>query len=185
MWLLLLVLLWLGLEVASIVYAADLLGSGWMALWATLVTSIIGITVLGRAQQALNPAALMRSTIQGGNPIKAVLRALVPAIAGILMILPGFAGDCVALLLLFPLTRPFVMLLFGGLLLFGIKRLAAKGSLRGAAFMQGMDLGSFGGANSTGGPNPSAHMHHAPRRGGREEIVDAKFDIVDTPKRNP
>lgn len=172
MWLLLLILLWLGLEVASLVYASDFLGSGWMALWATLVTSVIGVMVVGRAKHALNPAQIMRSTMQGGNPIKALMQALVPAIAGLMMILPGFFGDAVALLLLFPLTRPLLMLVFGGLLMLALRRLVAKGNLKGAMFMQGMDFSSV----------KDGHLHHGPRRPGRDTIVDADYRVLDDTK---
>lgn len=168
--LLLLILGWLGLEVWSLIFAADLLGSGWMALWATVVTSVIGVMVLGRAQQALQPAALMRDAMKGGNPFTALMRALVPALAGLLMILPGFAGDALAVLLLFPLTRPLMMLVFGGLLMLALKRLAARGSLQGAAFMQGMNFSQF----SSG-----------PQRARRDAVVDAEFEVVDNPTLPP
>jgi|GEM_PF-6959318 UPF0716 protein FxsA len=168
MLLLLGVLVWLGLEVWSLILAADWLGSGWMAAWATVVTSVIGVSLLGRAKNALDPASLMKSTLAGGNPIQALLNALLPAIAGLLMILPGFFGDVVGLLLLFPLTRPLLKGLAGLLLAFGLRRMMATGRLQGGMFMNGMGA-SFGGQAARTPPRPK----------GREDVVDADFRVLD------
>ncbi len=169
------ILVWLGLEVWSLILAADWLGSGWMAAWATVVTTIIGVSLLGRARNALDPARLMKSAFTGGNPMQALLDALLPAIAGLFMIIPGFFGDAVALLLLFPLTRPLLKGLAALLLAFGLKRLMASGKLQGGMFMNGIGA-SFGGAQ----PRDFA------KRPGREDVVDADFRVLerDTKPRN-
>ncbi|MBZ0231471.1 MAG: FxsA family protein [Deltaproteobacteria bacterium] len=93
-------------ELASIAIVSDLVG--WLATMALLAGAVVlGMTVLaGRGVAIMGRAA---SAMQGGEPVGPVMvdGALV-ALAGVLLVVPGFVTDVVGLLLLVPPARVLV-----------------------------------------------------------------------------
>lgn len=90
-------------ELASITIGASYLGWLWtlaaLAAAGVLGTSVLGgrgVTTLARASQALNQGEAVGLVVADG--------ALV-ALAGVLLVIPGFVSDAVALLLLVPWLR--------------------------------------------------------------------------------
>lgn len=74
-------------------------------LGALLVIAIIGVMIV-RRQGAAAWRSLNQSLAAGRAPSRELADAAVLVLAGVLLILPGFLTDVVAVLLLFPLTRP-------------------------------------------------------------------------------
>jgi len=72
---------------------------------ALLVIGVLG-AILVRRQGAAAWRSLNRSLRAGEPPSKELADATVQVVAGVLLIIPGFVTDVLALLLLFPLTRP-------------------------------------------------------------------------------
>jgi UPF0716 protein FxsA len=75
-------------------------------LGALLLIGVAG-TLLVRRQGASAWRSLNRSLRAGEAPSRELADAIVLVLAGVLLIVPGFVTDVLALLLLFPLTRPF------------------------------------------------------------------------------
>src|SRR5271170_616542 len=99
----LLLLLWPIAEIAVLILVADWIGIGWtlLALLAAGLAGILVIRVLGAASLAELRGALERQEPPAGP----LLRGACVLLAGMLLILPGFIGDAVALLLLIPPLR--------------------------------------------------------------------------------
>jgi UPF0716 protein FxsA len=95
--------LYLLLEVVATLELAAWLGIG-RALLLLLLGAIAGITVLRRERLAL--LALLRRAANLGEPIMpGLLGAALRALAGILLIVPGFVSDAIGLALLIPASR--------------------------------------------------------------------------------
>jgi UPF0716 protein FxsA len=83
----------------------------WFGLLETLLLMIL-ISVLGVLvvrHQGLGAYRRVRDQVRAGNlPAAELVNGLLIVIAGVLLILPGFISDIVAILLLLPPTRAFV-----------------------------------------------------------------------------
>ncbi|HUQ01592.1 MAG TPA: FxsA family protein [Kofleriaceae bacterium] len=93
-------------ELASIAIVSDLVG------WLWTMAALAGAVVLGMSVISGRGVAVMgraRSAMQAGEPVGAVVAdgALV-ALAGVLLVIPGFVTDVVALALLVPPLRALV-----------------------------------------------------------------------------
>jgi UPF0716 protein FxsA len=99
----LLVILWPLAEILGLVLVADAIGIGWtvLALAAAGVLGVLVIRVLGAASLAELQGALARRE----PPTGALVRGACVLLAGMLLIVPGFLSDLVALLLLIPPLR--------------------------------------------------------------------------------
>jgi UPF0716 protein FxsA len=99
----LLVILWPLAEILGLVVVAAAIGVGWtvLALVGTGVLGILVIRVLGAASLAELQGALVRRE----PPTGALVRGACVLLAGMLLIVPGFLSDVVALLLLIPPLR--------------------------------------------------------------------------------
>ncbi len=74
-------------------------------LGALLLIAVLGVMIV-RRQGAVAWRSLNSSLQAGRPPSRDVADGAVLVLAGVLLILPGFVSDVLALLLLFPLTRP-------------------------------------------------------------------------------
>ena len=90
-------------EILVLVAVADQIGIGWtlLALLGSALAGVLVIRVLGAASLAELGQALARREPPAGP----LFRGACVLIAGMLLILPGFISDVVALLLLVPPTR--------------------------------------------------------------------------------
>src|SRR5271155_1890558 len=120
----LLLLLWPIAEIAVLIVVANWIGIGWtlLALLAAGLAGILVIRVLGAASLAELRGALERREPPAGP----LLRGACVLVAGMLLILPGFIGDAVALLLLIPPLRAVLL----GALWRGASRAWAAGAGR-------------------------------------------------------
>jgi UPF0716 protein FxsA len=98
-----LLILWPVAEIVVLIAVADWIGVG-STLLALLGAAIAGIVVL-RVLGGASLAELRRALERREPPAGALLRGACVLVAGVLLILPGFIGDLVALLLLIPPPR--------------------------------------------------------------------------------
>src|ERR1700722_3861633 len=129
-----LLLLWPIAEIAVLIVVADWIGVGWtlLALIAAGVAGVLVIRVLGAASLA----ELRRALERREPPAGPLLHGACVLLAGMLLILPGFIGDAVALLLLVPPLRAALL----GALWRGGRRAwasAADKAAGGAAIIEG------------------------------------------------
>jgi UPF0716 protein FxsA len=120
-----------------------------------LLISIAG-AMLVRRQGAAAWRSLNRSLRAGEPPSKELADATVLVLAGVLLILPGFLTDVLAVLLLFPLTRPVARRPLER----ALQRAAANRVTLIQSFPGGAGRGTFvpgaGPAGAAGGPAGSA-----------------------------
>ena len=104
----------------------------------------------------------LNSSLQAGRPPSRELAdAAVLVLAGVLLILPGFVSDVLALLLLFPLTRP-------------LARRPLERALARAAANQVTLLGAFPGGSRMPGAGPGGLF-------GGGEVVEGEIVEDDGP----
>jgi len=152
-------------------------------LGALLVIAVIGAMLI-RRQGAAAWRSLNRSLRAGEPPSRELADASVLVLAGVLLMTPGFVTDVVALLLLFPLTRPLVRRPLER----AFRRAAADRVTLIGAFAPGRGPGTFtvGGPPPTGVPPTGAPgTGTRPRFGGdvvEGEIVDVEDDRPPGPR---
>lgn len=83
----------------------------WIGLWPTLAL-VVGAAVLGAAllrQQGLSVLTQMRSNVSAGKiPGQAIAYTMMIGMAAMLLIIPGFFTDAIALALLLPPVRAMI-----------------------------------------------------------------------------
>jgi UPF0716 protein FxsA len=137
-------------ELVVFVLVAQWIGVGWTIL-ATLATSVLGWTLLGR--QGTRAIAELRERARTRRSPGAELgNAGLVAAGGLLMVLPGFIGDLIGLLCLLPGTRNVVRGVLSRLvaarLPVGLRSPVRVESVRTAEVPR-TDDGSTGGSGST------------------------------------
>lgn len=100
----LVVLLAFVIEVAVLILVGRLIGVGWTILL-LLATSVLGAWLV-RREGRRTWLALGEALRSGETPNKEMADALLVWIGGALLILPGFVGDVIGLLVVLPFTRP-------------------------------------------------------------------------------
>lgn len=175
------VLLFLVLEITSIIKVGGLLGASG-AIGLLVLGAILGGVIFNLQSQRMRGAMLRGAA--GGNP----LNSLSLYLAAVLFVFPGFVSDFFALLLLFPPTR---LLLLAGAGQYLIRRLGPRlqrmQSFRVYNFGGGNPFEGFGGGapGSSGTSGPSSSMG---RRGGADDddIIEGEFrDVTDLHERQP
>jgi UPF0716 protein FxsA len=90
-------------EIALFIVVGNAIG-----LWATLGVVVLAglVGALALRWQGISTVTRLRSSINGGQlPAQSVADAMMIGLAGVLLIIPGFFSDIVALLLLLPPVR--------------------------------------------------------------------------------
>jgi UPF0716 protein FxsA len=106
----LLLLLWPVAEIVVVIVVAEAIGIGWTVL-ALLGAGLAGLLVI-RVLGAASLVELRRALERREPPAGALLDGACVLLAGLLLILPGFIGDAIALLLL---IKPLRAVLLGAL----------------------------------------------------------------------
>jgi UPF0716 protein FxsA len=129
------------------------------ALLLIIVGSALGVMVMRMAGFAT--ALRTRASLQRGElPGEQMFHGLMLALAGGLLLVPGFISDALGMLLLLPVTRR----LLGRTL----RRRAEAHALRQRAFADEV------------GPRPSAHVPIEPNRPGRQpDVIEGDFERRD------
>jgi UPF0716 protein FxsA len=94
-------------EIAGFVLIGGELGVGLTLAW-VLVAAMVGLALIRKG----GLSALMRldeALRQGREPGSSLIDGAVFVLAGLLLVLPGFVGDALAVLLILPPTRHFLL----------------------------------------------------------------------------
>lgn len=81
---------------------------GWLGLWPTIIivflTAVIGASLV-RSQGIATLASVQKKLQQGEMPTQQIVEGVLLAVAGVLLLTPGFMTDALGMLLLFPTSR--------------------------------------------------------------------------------
>jgi UPF0716 protein FxsA len=94
-------------ELYFIIVVGDMIGALWTVLL-VLMTAVIGVNLL-RLQGMSTLGRAQRNMAQGQVPAMEMMEGVALAIAGILLITPGFITDSIGFLLLLPVTRRMII----------------------------------------------------------------------------
>ncbi len=102
-------------EIALFVQIGGAIGLGWTLL-IILATAMLGARAIRR--QGLNALARAQAQMASGQPpVGEIVHGVLILIAGIMLLTPGFFTDTMGFLLLFPVTRRFILELAAGFIL--------------------------------------------------------------------
>lgn len=90
-------------ELYFIIVVGDMIGALWTVLL-VLMTAVIGVNLL-RLQGMSTLGRAQHNMAQGQLPAMEMMEGVALAVAGILLITPGFITDSIGFLLLLPVTR--------------------------------------------------------------------------------
>lgn len=200
------ILLFLALELVGIWYVGSLLDEQLLVWLVAGATSFIGISLLGRAKDAMDPEKLQGMMLTGGLG-SLVSTVMAPMLGGVLLVVPGFITDLLGASLLFPATRALWIPLVGKLVAATMRAQMKKGGMGAMGGFQGgpgfpgskgapgMDprqqdramkemlaqlekLGAGGGMGATppAGGRPQTKVK---RRKDGEMVRDADFEVID------
>jgi len=112
------------LEIWGIAQMSNWIG-GWMTLWLLIAMAALGIYLI-RIHGSKSWKEIMQQYASGRPPGHAILNAFCIIAGSVLLIIPGFFSDIIALILLLPFTRP----IFKGFMLLWLERLLRSGTMR-------------------------------------------------------
>ena len=90
-------------ELYFIIVVGDMIGAFWTVIL-VLLTAVIGVNLL-RIQGMSTLTRAQRNMAQGQIPAMEMMEGVVLAVAGVLLITPGFITDSIGLLCLIPASR--------------------------------------------------------------------------------
>jgi UPF0716 protein FxsA len=163
-------------EIWSIIKMSDYVGG-----WATLVLLVAGFFFGLQLMRAQGINAMIKASQQAvqsaESPLAPLAEGIVNAFAGILLIIPGFVSDILALIILLPFVR-------NGFARYLAKKGQFKGFAAGGGFGQGKFSGAFGASSFGRGGfgKPSANDDFA-RGNVYDHDGSAKVDAEPAPKR--
>ena len=175
----LIVLGWLALEALSVFLVGELIGLA-MALWLMAVICVVGLSLLGRAREALDPSVLLMRGAGQGFP--GVMDKLAPLLAGVLLAVPGYFSDLLALTLLIPGVR---RLLLKGVVNLGHRYVQRKlGAGAGLPLDLLKQLGNLGQRPTIPGdpfrpPDPKRDRKPPPKQRPGEKVIDADYEVIE------
>ena len=94
-------------ELYCIITVGEMIGAFWTVIL-VLLTAVVGVNLL-RFQGMSTLARAQRNMAQGQVPAMEMMEGVALAIAGVLLITPGFITDSIGFLLLFPVTRQIIV----------------------------------------------------------------------------
>lgn len=118
-------------ELSVLIRVGEVLGT-WTTIGLVLFTAVVGVSLV-RSQGLSTLMQVQQKLTRGEAPGQEIVEGMMLAMAGVLLVIPGFVTDFIGLLLLTPLTRrPIAALVF--------KRM----QLRVVSGLQGGMHGGFG-----------------------------------------
>lgn len=137
------------IELSVLIRVGEVLGT-WTTIGLVLFTAVLGVSLV-RSQGLNTLMQVQQKLARGEAPGQEIVEGMMLAMAGILLVIPGFVTDAIGLLFLTPLTRrPIAALLF--------KRM----QLRVVAGLQGTMHGGFQAGQGPFGPKPQDPFGQAP-----------------------
>jgi len=91
------------IELYFIIVVGEMIGAFWTVML-VIITAVVGVNLL-RVQGMSTLSRAQRNMAQGQIPAMEMLEGVALAVAGVLLITPGFITDTLGFLLLFPPTR--------------------------------------------------------------------------------
>jgi UPF0716 protein FxsA len=138
------------LEIAGFVVIGGRLGLGLTLLW-VLIAAILGLGLIRHG--GLNALTKLQASLnQQREPGHSLIDGAVMVVAGLLLVVPGFVSDVLALILILPVTRNFLL------------RRAAK-HFETRIYRSGSSPGHPGRAGNPAGNGPT--------------VIDGEFEIVE------
>lgn len=111
----------------------------WLGLWATLaivvLTAVLGVQIL--RQQGMGSMQDLQRARQSADPLSPLAHQAIKAIAGLLLILPGFLTDAIGVLLLIPALRNLVIAALASRVQFSTSSDTARQGDRQSDFIDG------------------------------------------------
>lgn len=95
------------IEIGLFIEVGDLIGV-WPTLGLVLLSGVAGVTVL-RRQGMLAGSGMQRAMAGLGDPTAPLAHGAMVMLAGLLLLIPGFFSDAVALALLIPQVRALIL----------------------------------------------------------------------------
>jgi len=157
------------LEIYIIIQVGALVG-GWNAIGLMILVSIVGAWMVRREGLSLL-GRIQRQLAEGSLPTKELVDGLLVAMAGALMLTPGFLTDAFGLFCLFPPTRAIIRTVL-------IARFAGKVQVAGSGF-GAFGPGGPGGAANTGFSGGFRTGHPGPGFGDVVDVGEATVSPED------
>ncbi|GIU09992.1 FxsA family protein [Shewanella glacialipiscicola] len=99
------------IELSVLIRVGEVLGT-WTTIGLVLFTAVLGVSLV-RSQGLSTLMQVQQKLARGEAPGQEIVEGMMLAMAGILLVIPGFVTDAIGLLFLTPLTRkPIAALLF-------------------------------------------------------------------------
>ncbi len=95
------------IELYFIIAVGEQIGAFWTVIL-VLLTAVVGVNLL-RFQGMSTLARAQKNMAQGQIPAMEMVEGIALAVAGVLLITPGFITDSIGLLLLIPASRQFIV----------------------------------------------------------------------------
>ncbi len=90
-------------ELNVLIQVGDVLGS-WNTVGLVILTAVVGVSLV-RSQGISTLMQVQQKLSLGETPGKEIVEGMMLAVAGLLLLIPGFVTDFIGLLLLTPITR--------------------------------------------------------------------------------
>lgn len=151
------------IELNVLIRVGEALGS-WTTVGLVLLTAVVGVSLV-RSQGIHTLMQVQQKLARGEAPGQEIVEGMMLAIAGLLLLIPGFVTDFIGLLLLTPITRiPLAALLY--------KRMQLK-VLRQGGFHANFGQGPFNPHDSASGRSP---FGEDPFKGDQGNTFDGDYE---------
>lgn len=155
------------IELSVLIRVGTILGT-WTTIGLVLFTAVLGVSLV-RSQGLSTLMQMQQKLARGEAPGQEIVEGMMLAMAGVLLLIPGFVTDFVGLLLLTPLTRrPIAALLFKRLQLRVVAGL--RGGMHG-----GFSSGPFG-PHSGSQSNPFGHNPYGQDKHTDGNVYEGDFE---------
>ncbi|KFZ38969.1 hypothetical protein HR45_00775 [Shewanella mangrovi] len=91
------------MEVSLMMRVSEVIG-GWNTLALVILTAVVGVSLV-RSQGIVTLMSVQRKLAYGEVPGQEIVEGMMLALAGVLLLIPGFMTDLIGLLMLTPFTR--------------------------------------------------------------------------------
>ncbi|MFV7708377.1 FxsA family protein [Shewanella algae] len=136
-------------ELSVLIRVGEVLGS-WNTVALVILTAVVGVSLV-RSQGLSTLMSVQKKLAAGEAPGQEIVEGMMLAMAGILLLIPGFVTDLIGLILLTPITR----------------------SPLARYFYQRMQLKVVAGAQFRAGANPFEPPH---QRGQGGDVFEGEFE---------
>lgn len=151
------------IEIALFVQVGGMLGM-WPTLGLVIITAFVGASLV-RSQGIQTLMSVQSKLQQGELPAQQIVEGVMLAIAGVLLLVPGFMTDALGMLVLLPAPRAYLA-----------KQLMSRVKVNGMGASQGGFHAGFGGGFDQNSPfnqgNPFDQANHNDQQG---DVFEGEF----------